>query len=259
MDKPAKKTVIGILNQKGGAGKTTVATNLIRAIILDGLSALLVDQDPQGSASEWHHAGGGDNALVVGLGPTIEKDLEKLPPGFEWVIIDGAPFDMELASAGIASSDIVVIPVQPSPWDIWAVSDLVEMIKVRQRLNNGKPKAAFLISRAVVGTNLSREVEDALSPYEIPVMRARTHSRKVYAEAPAKGNSVLDDEPDGKAAEEVREIFMEIKQILGKIETTAEMNTEKGVALAPVSDQSHEAEKSLTKMKNEPLKRENNV
>lgn len=205
--------IVAILNQKGGAGKTTISVNLARALQQDKSKILLVDSDPQGSARDWHAAGNGDLLTVVGLDrPTLDKDIKGICHGYDWVLIDGAPQLEEMAIAAIKCADIVLIPVQPSPYDIWASEDLVEVVKARQQIANGKPKAAFVISRQITNTNLGREVRDALNGYELPIFKNGTFQRVVYAKTAALGSTVLDAEPTSEAANEIKMIAKELKE-----------------------------------------------
>jgi chromosome partitioning protein len=207
--------IIAILNQKGGAGKTTISINLARALQQDNGKVLLVDSDPQGSARDWHAAGNGDYLTVVGLDrPTLDKDIKGICHGYDWVLIDGAPQLEEMAIAAIKCADIVLIPVQPSPYDIWASEDLVDVVKARQQITNGKPKAAFIISRQITNTNLGKEVRDALNGYELPIFKNGTFQRVVYAKTAATGSTVLDTEPNNEASNEIKQIAKELKEFI---------------------------------------------
>ena len=156
--------IISVLNQKGGAGKTTIATNIAHALSLEGEKVLLVDSDPQGSARDWSEANEGELLPVVGLDrETLAKDLLRISQGYNWVVVDGAPQLARMAASAVKVSDMVLIPVQPSPYDIWATADLVEIIKARQEVADGLPKTAFVISRAIKNTKLGKEVGTALS------------------------------------------------------------------------------------------------
>lgn len=207
--------IICILNQKGGAGKTTIAVNLARALRLGGSNVLLVDSDPQGSARDWHAAGEGDLLTVVGLDrPTLTKDIQEIAKGYDLVIVDGAPQLENMAVAAIKCADLVLIPVQPSPYDIWATEDLVDVIKARQEVTDGKPKACFVISRQIPNTNLGKEVRDTLAQYELPVLQRGTFQRVVYAKSAALGSTVLDLEPNGDASKEIKELALELRGLI---------------------------------------------
>ena len=207
--------IIAVLNQKGGAGKTTLSTNLARALQLDGDKVLLIDSDPQGSARDWNAAGNGELLPVVGLDrPTLAKDIQAIQDNQDWLIIDGAPQIAELAIAAIKCADMILIPVQPSPYDVWACEDLVDIIKTRQEVTNGKPKAAFIISRVIKNTQLSKEIGEALEGYGLPVFKNFTSQRVIYPKSAATGLTVLDAESLGDAAAEIKAIAQELKEFL---------------------------------------------
>lgn len=206
--------VIAVLNQKGGAGKTTIATHLARALQLDGADVLLVDSDPQGSARDWAAVREDQPVPVVGIDrPTIERDLKSVARK-EFVVIDGAPQAHDLAVSAMKAADCVLIPVQPSPYDIWATSDLVDLVKQRIELTDGKLKAAFVVSRAIKGTKIGAEVTDALTGYGLPILQTRITQRVIYPSSAASGTTAIDQEPTSEAAEEVRALAEEVRRFL---------------------------------------------
>lgn len=206
--------VIAVLNQKGGSGKTTIATHLARVLQLDGADVLLVDSNPQGSARDWAAVREDQPVTVVGIDrPTIDRDLKNVARK-DFVVIDGAPQAADLAVSAIKAANFVLIPVQPSPYDIWATADLVELVKQRIEVTDGKLQAAFVVSRAIKGTRIGAEVTDALNGYGLPVLEARITQRVSYPGTAAAGSTVMDAEPDGDAAAEVRALANEIKQKL---------------------------------------------
>src|SRR4051794_31034640 len=103
--------VIAVLNQKGGSGKTTIATHIARALQQEGASVLLVDSDPQGSARDWAAVRDDQPLPVVGIDrPTIERDLKQVARK-DFIVIDGAPQAADLAISAIKAADFVLIPV----------------------------------------------------------------------------------------------------------------------------------------------------
>ena len=206
--------VIAVLNQKGGSGKTTIATHLARALQLEGRDVLLVDSDPQGSARDWAAVREDQPVTVVGIDrPTIGRDLKSVAHQ-EFVVIDGAPQAADLAVSAIKAADFVLIPVQPSPYDIWATAELVDLVKQRIEVTDGALQAAFVVSRAIKGTRLGTEVAEALNGYELPVLASRITQRVIYPGTAAEGTTVLDSDPNGDAAAEVRALAAEITQKL---------------------------------------------
>ena len=206
--------VIAVLNQKGGSGKTTIATHLARALQLAGSDVLLVDSDPQGSARDWAAVREDQPLTVVGIDrPTIDRDLKQLARK-DFVVIDGAPQAADLAVSAIKAADFVLIPVQPSPYDIWATADLVDLVKQRIEVTDGRLQAAFVVSRAIKGTRIGAEVAEALGGYGLPILEARITQRVSYPGTAAAGMTVMDSEPDGDAAAEVHALANEIKQKL---------------------------------------------
>ncbi|MDQ7731044.1 ParA family partition ATPase [Halomonas sp. SpR8] len=207
--------VIAVLNQKGGSGKTTIATHLARALQLDGSDVLLVDSDPQGSARDWGAVQEDNPLTVVGIDrPTIDRDVKNVARKVDFVVIDGAPQAADLAVSAIKAADFILIPVQPSPYDIWAASDLVDLVKQRIEVTDGQLQVAFVVSRAIKGTRIGAEVNEALAGYELPVLDARVTQRVIYPGSAATGTTVLDSEPDGEAAKEIRALMSEIKEKL---------------------------------------------
>ena len=204
--------VISVLNPKGGTGKTTLSVHLARALHNSGEKVLLVDSDRQGSARDWNSAGEGKGGFpVVGLDrPTLDKDVASLAQGYGWVLVDGAAKLEKMVASAVKVADLVLIPVQPSPLDIWACDSLVEMIQARQQVTDGIPSAAFVVSRAKKGTMLAREVTDAISDYGFPILQGAVHDRTVFAKSMIDGSTVFDEAPEGPAAFEVNHLVKQI-------------------------------------------------
>ena len=185
--------IISILNQKGGTGKTTLAVNMAREYTKRTLTTLLVDTDSQGSALRWHEESGGELIDLTCLPvTTLDKDVIKFKDRYERIIIDGIPRMSPLTVCAIKAADVVIIPVPPSPYDIWATEDLVRLIKERIEMTEGKLKAAFVVSRAIKGTLLGREITEQLFSFGLPVFASGTHQRQEYAKSVKEGRTVCE-------------------------------------------------------------------
>lgn len=209
--------VIAVLNQKGGSGKTTIATHLARGLQLQGHSVLLVDSDQQGSARDWRAVDEDNPVPVIGLDrPTLDKDLKNVSDK-EFVVIDGSPQATNLALSAIKAADFVLIPVQPSPYDVWATSDLVDLVQQRIEMTDGKLKAAFVVSRAIQNTNIGKEVAAVLQDYNLPVLDARIVQRVSYPNSASVGKTVFETESaKSNAVTEITQLVNEVKTFLDK-------------------------------------------
>src|SRR5262245_44810141 len=142
--------IIGVLNQKGGVGKTTIALNIAAVLAKAGGRVLLVDADPQASALAWSAAREAEPLFpVVGMAkPTLHRDRQGIATDYSAVVIDGAPWVKELGRAAILASDTVIIPVQPSPYDVWATADTVRLVEEARQYKD-KLGAVFVINRKI--------------------------------------------------------------------------------------------------------------
>ncbi len=211
--------VISILNQKGGVGKTTISVNLASAIAKKGKSVLLVDADPQGSALDWFASRSDEMEPlfpVVGCAkPNLHKTIPDLGKGRDVVVIDGAPRVTDLARAAIMASDLVLIPVQPSPYDVWAAEEVVKLIKEAQ-IYRPEIQAAFVINRKIAKTAIGRDIVDALEGFEIDVLDSTLSQRVVYAESAAVGVAVFEQDSKSYATREVNRLAKEVLNVLGE-------------------------------------------
>ena len=208
--------IISILNPKGGAGKTTLCINLARAFQKRGCSVLLVDSDTQGTLRDWNERATIEGLpLVVAMDkPTLDKDVPKLSASYDFVLIDGSAKSDKMNISAIKASDVILIPIQPSGADIWAVAEMVEHIKARNEVTDGKPLSAFVVSRAIRGTRFASDVAGVIEEYGLHVLTCGTSQKMAYIEALTAGATVLDIEPKGKATNEIQAITNELFQWL---------------------------------------------
>ena len=210
--------IVALLNQKGGVGKTTLATHLAGELSKGGKPVVVVDADPQGSALDWaqvrNQHGLPRRFGVVGLArETLHQEVLALAQGQDVVVIDGPPRVTALARSAILAADLVLVPVQPSPYDVWASSEIVALVN-EARIFKPWLKAAFVVNRCVVRSVIGRELRDALGEHEtqpLPVLASTMSQRVVFAEAAAVGRLVDEIDDRSRAAQEVSRFADEVR------------------------------------------------
>ena len=208
--------IIAFSSLKGGTGKTSLSVHLAHAIALAGKRVILIDADPQASASDWAAARTDAPPFpVVGMArDTLHRDLSALTADYDHAIIDTPPRVSALARSAILAADLVLIPVQPSSsYDVWAAAETVRLIEEAQQF---KPevKAAFVVNRKIPKTVIGGDVAGALADYSPPVLSASISQRVSFAEASA-GYTVLEDAPKSAAAGEVRSLAAAVLEFMG--------------------------------------------
>src|SRR5690606_14178688 len=206
--------IVALLNQKRGVGKTTLATHIAGELALRGQHVVLLDADPQGSALDWaqRRAQQGLPRLfsVVGLArETLHQEAPELARRADHVVIDGRPRIAALARSALLAAGRVIIPVQPSPYDLWASDEIVAWIREAQ-LFRPELSAAFVINRRISTTIIGREARQALADQPIPPLRAVVRQRIVFADSVASGRLACETAPDCAAAREITALVQEL-------------------------------------------------
>lgn len=206
--------ILGFLNQKGGVGKTTLATHVAGELALTGACVLLIDADPQASALDWSERRVGESLPrlfdVVGLAKeTLHDQVPSLSRGYDHVVIDGPPRVTALARSAMLASDLVLIPVQPSPYDVWASQQVVTLV-AEARMFRPELRAAFVVNRRIVNTVIGRDVGEALAGLGMPALRAPVSQRVAFAESVAIGRLVRESHPGSAAEKEIKAVASEI-------------------------------------------------
>lgn len=206
--------IISLLNEKGGTGKSTVATNLAAALHRQGKRVVLLDCDPQGTARDWRDASPEGADLPPVLGVDRPQMLASSLNGInaEIAIIDSPAKAEAMSAAIVRASHIALLVIQPSGADLWASGAAVKLIQAKRDIG-GKIDAAFLVNRSSGTTKLSKLVQAGeWNTYEgIDKLESAIGNRAVFATAMTDGLSVL-DYGDTKAKEELQAVIQELEE-----------------------------------------------
>lgn len=187
-------SVIGVINQKGGAGKSTIAVHLAHSLALNGGSVLVVDADAQQSSSKWlSRLNYSIEAKIINDPDELLDELPILSTTHDWIIVDGPAALSETTRAVVLVADLAIIPCQPTGVDLESASDTVRLISQAQRIRNGEPKAAIFVNRAVKGTRLKNEALEVLHLMKnVTVLESVLHQRQVIADCFGQNSTVFD-------------------------------------------------------------------
>lgn len=212
---------IAITSLKGGVGKTTICTNLAVGFAQKGMKVCIVDTDAEQESSISWSDQRPQNLNYVNVVRVGEKNLirqvKELEKNFDIVLLDGSPQLRELASATIAASDIVIIPISPSAYDFWALENfLVRLEQVRQ-LKEDKLEAYILLNKYSESYNISKELNESLKNEfsELPRLKTTIGERVAYKETITHGIGVSEYK-DKKAKEEIEQLTNELIKIISK-------------------------------------------
>lgn len=196
---------VAVCNGKGGCGKSTIATALAAEYTRRGLRCLIVDSDaPQYTAMRWAKLGEVPAAAVADL-----QTIPQLGAAFDRVVIDTAGRDDDMMRGAMMLADLVLVPVQPTPADMWAAADTIAVVRQAMTIRP-KLKGRLVLSRVDARTSYSRQIRQVLSD-TLPILDAEIHQRSDYAVAMQDGKGPSTFAPHSKAATEIRALFEEIE------------------------------------------------
>src|SRR5215213_5052859 len=178
--------IITVCNQKGGSGKTTLSMQLAGALARRGNKVLVVDADPQGTATRWAATADDDKpfpASVVGLSAAtskIHREVQKFVDDYHYVVIDCPPAaDSPVPQSALLIADLALVPIIPSPLDMWAAVGIRQVIENIGDLNEGLV-ARLVINQCQPNTSLVKEALEVLPEFGIDLCRTYLHHRQVY-------------------------------------------------------------------------------
>jgi chromosome partitioning protein len=183
---------IAVANQKGGTGKTTLTVNLAAGFQRRGETVIL-DADPQGSASHWAHVGGAEGDLPpvhrVDAGE-MRLGIARLAEASRYLLVDCPPHLHSDSLRGVLGAvDVVLIPVQPSPLDLWASIDMAAALQ-EARAGNSRLRGYMVLNQRDSRNALSRSMHDALAEFEVPALENGLARRAAFRSAALEGCSV---------------------------------------------------------------------
>ena len=210
--------VITVGNVKGGVGKSTIACNLAVEATKAGKKVLLIDSDTQQSSIDFRatraEKGLPEFQAVSITKNTIHKDVGSFKD-FDFIFIDAGGRDTAVFRSAVLASDLFLIPVLPSQYDIWATAGTVETLEEAKPFKN--INAFFVINQVIPNTKVAREALQALEDFKLPILKTKIHARVAFKQSISEGKGVTEYETagrNGKASKELISLFEEVLKCL---------------------------------------------
>lgn len=209
--------IIAVANQKGGVGKTTLTSNLLVEAASAGHSVYGIDTDSQGSLLDWASVRP-ETARAIRVvqcpSPQVQREAPAAAESFDFVFLDCGGKDSEVFRRAIAVSDLVLVPVLPSYYDVWASHGTMELLSELQAMKASVGKdleVRIVLNMALPRTKLAAEVTEALSELKFPSCTSVLCHRVAWRYSAGQGLGVSEHEPRGEAAKEMQELATELK------------------------------------------------
>ncbi len=205
--------VVTMAQQKGGAGKTTLVAQLAVAFAASGRRVALLDIDPQGSLTRWYEtrdgAGRADAMVLTAVnGWRAQNVVEKLKAAHDLVLVDSAPHAEIEAKIAVRAADLILVPIQPTPLDLWATEPTLTLAKAEHR------RAMLVINRAQSRMKLAEILTQHIAALGTPLADSTIGNRTAFAASMLEGLGVVETAPRTKAAEEIKALADEIMRLL---------------------------------------------
>jgi chromosome partitioning protein len=202
---------IAIIAQKGGVGKTTLALSLAVAADQARKQSVVIDLDPQASACNWGDRRKHETPIIVDAQPSrLTSALAKA--GVAFAFIDTPPRSEQAALAATKAADLVFIPSRPQIYDLETIPNTIELLK----LAGNKPAMVVLNAVPPRGTRHD-QAREALARFSMPVCPAMLTHRAAFGDAGTVGLTALENDRNGKAAQEIRLVYKYTTKILNEL------------------------------------------
>ena len=210
--------VIVITNQKGGCGKTTLTMNLAATLGIKS-KVLVIDGDPQGSATRWAASSSDDKpfvASVMGLanaGDKVHREIKKYLEDYDYILVDCPPaVENPFTSSALMVANLALVPIVPSPTDLWSAVGIQKLINNVMVMNEDL-KARLVANMCQGNISISKEALTLIEEFDFPKTKTDIYQRTAYRQAAAFGGSVHDLD-NLKAKDELNSLAKEIRAII---------------------------------------------
>ncbi len=222
--------LIGILNRKGGCGKSTTVVHLAYWLAKKQQRVIVIDADGQISASQWLETLNLP-AIAVSTPDELIDQAKRLSGQYDVVLVDPPAGLGDMAKAVVMSVDVLLVPVQPSNLDLLATKDTLYLINQIQKFRKGVPRVAMFLSRAAKGTVLLRETQDVLAKTAgITLLKTLIYQRQAIADSPGQHATVFNLAGDAaiQASNDYETLF---EEVLNYSRETNAVDNEAGVEI----------------------------